>query len=787
MKIKTEKKELQVIGAESKQFSVDTSDTMVIRLLRDKMYRNKIGAVCREISSNSRDANREAGRGTTPIVITINEDNKNLLSEENITISFQDNGIGISPERMDKIFLKYGSSTKRDSDKFTGGFGIGAKTPFAYTDNFFIETVVEEGGKRTKYQYQATISSDGTKEISSMVCLFDEETTEQTGTKIIVPIKDEKDREEFEKEVVYATSLWKEKPILNNFSFEAELEKVYEDDKFLIIRDKKDFYGDNKYIALIDGIPYCVSNREITSRSSNIETSLRLKLKWCIKLETSEMTVSGSREDIEYTNENLNKIVSSIKTFSKDKLSLIDEYRATAKSFLEACTLNSLLDRFTNTYSYNLSVNEYGNFKGAYIAFLGQIAYSNGFNNSESKMYTEFKGKKTFRSPNFKTLHFDVKIPQNGKMITNKYASLNIDEELWGQEFYLMDIEKAEPTRNAMLKKLHPDGYVVVSELTLKEINSGYRVVFGSVEAYEEARKRDYEILEMLSKNLKKYSEVEKLRNVKEAERKKSDIVGVNIRVYNHNKYHDRSWEGIVVNYDKANEDFINLEEAISQLLKIKNGTFDICYFVKENLNAFNEGRQTDWSSVAGMTLEENSIRKILFENGTIVIGVSSSKSGYFKEMPTMAEKMIELIKDDEKGKMISDVLKNKVIKEKNLHNSYTALIGFDKATKVSFDKLKNILKETQNEISNKIIYKTTSEILGSISLEFLNEFGLKLDDDFMKDLNNVNNFFIKNPMMNFILEKTSETGGMYISTSDKNFKEAIKDYFEKQRKSIEK
>jgi DNA topoisomerase VI subunit B len=127
MKLKTEKKDFQSLGAESKQFSVDTSDTMVIRLLRDKMYKNKIGAVAREIASNSRDANREAGRGETPIAITIQIEKNGLLAENTLSISFKDNGIGISPERMDKIFLKYGSSTKRDTDEFTGGFGIGAK------------------------------------------------------------------------------------------------------------------------------------------------------------------------------------------------------------------------------------------------------------------------------------------------------------------------------------------------------------------------------------------------------------------------------------------------------------------------------------------------------------------------------------------------------------------------------------------------------------------------------------------------------------------------------------
>ena len=222
MKITTEKKEYQVTGGTSKTFSVDTNDTMVIKLLRDKMYKNKIGAVAREISSNSRDANREAGRGDNPIVITISGES-NLLSEETNSISFQDNGVGISPERMDNIFLKYGGSTKRDSDEFTGGFGIGAKTPFAYTDNFFINTIVEENGKRLEYLYQAIITSDGKNEVSRMIELGSNETKSQTGTKITVPLKSEEDRQQFEKEIIFCTNFWSVKPILKGFEYHTHI------------------------------------------------------------------------------------------------------------------------------------------------------------------------------------------------------------------------------------------------------------------------------------------------------------------------------------------------------------------------------------------------------------------------------------------------------------------------------------------------------------------------------------------------------------------------------------
>ena len=92
-----------------KEFTVDTSNQMIV-ILRDKLYSNKVAAVCREVASNSRDAT-EAGRGDIPVVINISQGQS--LLDDCMTVSFKDSGIGISPSRTNNVFLKYGSSTKR--------------------------------------------------------------------------------------------------------------------------------------------------------------------------------------------------------------------------------------------------------------------------------------------------------------------------------------------------------------------------------------------------------------------------------------------------------------------------------------------------------------------------------------------------------------------------------------------------------------------------------------------------------------------------------------------------
>ena len=256
-----------------KEFTVDTSNQMIVSILRDKLYSNKIGAVCREVASNSRDANRESGNPQTPVIINISSDGS--LLEDGISISFKDSGVGISPSRIDNVFLKYGSSTKRDSNNQTGGFGIGAKTPFAYTNEFLISTISEDEGKRLHNVYQAVISNEGGQEVSQLLLVSSSDTNESTGTEIIIPIK-ESDLREFVSECTKATILWDVQPTLT-VSDENQLKKL---DTLIDGEDFKVIYGEynanlfdsyhDGVIMQIDGIPYKLNNAQVGRVDSKV-------------------------------------------------------------------------------------------------------------------------------------------------------------------------------------------------------------------------------------------------------------------------------------------------------------------------------------------------------------------------------------------------------------------------------------------------------------------------------------------------------------------------------------
>ena len=150
-----------VIGeVTSQQFGIDTTSGVIFDILRNKMYSNVVSSICREISCNAKDANTENNLSEKPTKITLVSPSSSLNYLGTITdyqIIFEDHGIGIQPDRMNKIFLNYGASTKRDSNDLIGGLGLGAKTPFAYSDTFTVLTVCNWKKKRMKYVYTATI------------------------------------------------------------------------------------------------------------------------------------------------------------------------------------------------------------------------------------------------------------------------------------------------------------------------------------------------------------------------------------------------------------------------------------------------------------------------------------------------------------------------------------------------------------------------------------------------------------------------------------------------------
>ena len=449
MELKEKTTEEYIIGAEKEMtFSIDTSNSLVFDILRSKMYSDKIGAVAREVASNSRDANREAGRENIPVTVQIVKPNK-IASIGHQTIVFEDSGLGITPARMSDVFIKYASSTKRDSNNQTGGFGLGAKTPFAYSDTFTVITVCDyaepiyetvranktlpierfnelqssmgvdmeilekddeyvlvkmdvaklvghEPSQRKEYTYSAIID----KTNKGKMILFESEiSTKETGTRIVVPIKTDSDRYEFERKVIKYTHHWGENIVYKNFIKERPtIEAIINEDDFTIVKGDTDDY----YELLVDGISYPLNKSEVDINDVGVGSGYTLLLKF----NTGELTISANREAVQYDKETVEAIKAKCEIIRNRLLALAQEHIDSLPNYLEACKFNFYLTKAKSTTRRKI--------KDDYLRVLAEAF------NSSKEYYTQH----TIMSTGNKELQFNFKNKKVVHRVNFKYHTL---------------------------------------------------------------------------------------------------------------------------------------------------------------------------------------------------------------------------------------------------------------------------------------------------------------------------------------------------------------------------
>lgn len=171
------------------------------KVLSDTLYQNKIGSCVREISTNAMDSHIAAGTPDLPFEIHVPDTFEPWFS-------VKDFGIGLSQEAVFNVYTTLFLSTKDESNDMVGAFGLGSKTPFAYTDCFTINSIYN-GELST---YSAMIGGDGTPTINLLNRV---PTDAHNGVEIIIPVKNS-DFQNFYKEVETQLMYFKVKPIIHN-------------------------------------------------------------------------------------------------------------------------------------------------------------------------------------------------------------------------------------------------------------------------------------------------------------------------------------------------------------------------------------------------------------------------------------------------------------------------------------------------------------------------------------------------------------------------------------------
>ena len=258
------------------------AESFLMDMMSDGLYSDKYGSIVRELTSNAIDANVESGKSDQPVRIDLTAPNSFSNQGE---ITFTDCGIGISPERIDDIFTLYFASTKRDDNEMIGGFGIGAKSPFAYTDVFRVETW--HNNVRRTYLLE--------KRGQDRTCTLLDETPEQgNGTVIRIPISSKFDYEKFVMAVNEQTLLMRPIAVTLTDNTEYEPATVYEFDTFYIAIDRHDKPITNK-VALGNVVYDHLDGENIYKTYYGVPV--------IPKLEIGKVMPTMSRESLQFTDD----------------------------------------------------------------------------------------------------------------------------------------------------------------------------------------------------------------------------------------------------------------------------------------------------------------------------------------------------------------------------------------------------------------------------------------------------------------------------------------------------
>ena len=166
-------------------FGIDTEDvSLILEIIRNKLYSNKLGSFIREISSNAYDAMVELAINTGGSELDVRNkciDYTLPTDNNNSTFTIRDYGTGMSDDKIRNIYTKVGKSTRSVSNKFVGMMGIGRLVGFCVTDSFNVTSYLD--GIRTEYLCYI----DETK-CGKIATLSQSDTTEPNGIAISINV-----------------------------------------------------------------------------------------------------------------------------------------------------------------------------------------------------------------------------------------------------------------------------------------------------------------------------------------------------------------------------------------------------------------------------------------------------------------------------------------------------------------------------------------------------------------------------------------------------------------------
>lgn len=277
-----------------KNFTAEVS-AITFQMFSSMIYQHKKDAFVREVISNAVDSHMEAGTDRPVRIVLPNYSSPFFIVE--------DFGIGMTEQDFDEIYTCYTKSTKRESNLGIGGFGVGSKSPFAYTNSFHVR--IRKNGIEIMFTAFQNEQSE-----PSFTKQYERVTTEPDGVMVKVPVKQYDFMEIADLTAYYLSFFNMEFDVVSDGTFAYKYEGVAKDleERGYALRPLQGYYGNRRsnVIIVMGGVPY---EYQFDYESLDaVDRSLLQTQKIFVKFNIGDLKVALSRESLSL-DENTAKLV----------------------------------------------------------------------------------------------------------------------------------------------------------------------------------------------------------------------------------------------------------------------------------------------------------------------------------------------------------------------------------------------------------------------------------------------------------------------------------------------
>lgn len=278
-------------------------------------YSDPISSIVREISSNCWDSHIEAGV-TKPITIEMVDTNQ--IAGVYGQIKFIDYGVGLSPERVEKVYVKFFTSTKRDDNSQHGAFGLGSKSPLGYADMFLV-TTVSEG-----IQYEYIVHKGTTAPRLEKITEFP--TPAKNGTTITVPIKNSVDYTKFQRAVKVQLRYFDNVEYVNCGLSDTEV-KLYRGKNFIFNED-----------PTVSGLHLCIGKVYYPLQTNQVKLPAYMeRVRLGLLFDIGDVDIVWNRENVEYSDKTIAAIEAKAEAVKQEFEQLISDMYKQVDSIEKYC------------------------------------------------------------------------------------------------------------------------------------------------------------------------------------------------------------------------------------------------------------------------------------------------------------------------------------------------------------------------------------------------------------------------------------------------------------------